>query len=109
MNPIHETLAIPAVDVELDADVTVPAIVLADLLTPDEERFDARTGELRFNIPLLAAPVVALTDWVVEHEPVAGLPIGLFGASTGAAAALVRAAGGGQRGRFSRRAARSGG
>ncbi|MDQ1505734.1 MAG: putative phosphoribosyl transferase [Actinomycetota bacterium] len=65
------------------------ATVLVDLLTPAEERIDAGTGELRFNIGLLAARVIALTDWLAEHEPTNGLGIGLFGASTGAAAALV--------------------
>jgi pimeloyl-ACP methyl ester carboxylesterase len=68
------------------------ATVLVDLLTPAEERIDAGTGELRFNIGLLAARVIALTDWLAEHEPTNGLGIGLFGASTGAAAALVGAA-----------------
>jgi putative phosphoribosyl transferase len=68
------------------------ATVLADLLTPAEEQLDARTGRLRFDIGLLAARVMALTDWVTEYRPTAGLPVGLFGASTGAAAALVAAA-----------------
>ncbi|MCU1462050.1 MAG: dienelactone hydrolase [Acidimicrobiales bacterium] len=68
------------------------ATVLADLLTLQEEQFDARTARLRFDIDLLATRVIAVTDWVGEHEPLAGLPIGLFGASTGAAAALVAAA-----------------
>jgi putative phosphoribosyl transferase len=66
--------------------------VLADLLTEQEERLDARTGELRFDINLLAVRVIALTDWVTGYEQTAGLPVGLFGASTGAAAALVAAA-----------------
>jgi putative phosphoribosyl transferase len=66
--------------------------VLADLLTEQEERLDARTGELRFDISLLAVRVIALTDWVAEYEQTGGLPVGLFGASTGAAAALVAAA-----------------
>jgi pimeloyl-ACP methyl ester carboxylesterase len=68
------------------------ATVLADLLTPAEESIDARTAEMRFDIRLLAVRVIALTDWAGRHEPVAGLPVGLFGASTGAAAALVAAA-----------------
>jgi putative phosphoribosyl transferase len=68
------------------------ATVLADLLTPAEEQLDARTGRLRFDTGLLAARVMALTDWVTEYRPTAGLPAGLFGASTGAAAALVAAA-----------------
>jgi putative phosphoribosyl transferase len=66
--------------------------VLADLLTEQEEQLDARTGELRFDISLLAVRVIALTDWVTGYEQTAGLPVGLFGASTGAAAALVAAA-----------------
>jgi dienelactone hydrolase len=68
------------------------ATVLADLLTPDEERADVVTAEHRFDISLLSERVIALTDWVQTHEPVGGLGIGLFGASTGAAAALVAAA-----------------
>ena len=67
------------------------ATVLADLLTPEEERVDARTGALRFDIDLLAGRVAALTDWLVAQEQTADLGIGLFGASTGAAAALVAA------------------
>ncbi|WP_433256396.1 dienelactone hydrolase family protein [Streptosporangium sp. CA-135522] len=68
------------------------ATVLADLLTPREERADLRTGEVRFDIDRLAVRLAALADWLVEHEPTAGLRVGLFGASTGAAAALVAAA-----------------
>jgi putative phosphoribosyl transferase len=68
------------------------ATVLADLLTPEEEQVDARTGALRFDIGLLAERVAALTDWVVGQEQLADLGVGLFGASTGAAAALVAAA-----------------
>ncbi|MEA2534598.1 MAG: putative phosphoribosyl transferase [Actinomycetota bacterium] len=68
------------------------ATVLVDLLTPGEERIDTRTAELRFDIGLLAQRVIGLTDWLTEHETTAGLGIGLFGASTGAAAALVGAA-----------------
>jgi dienelactone hydrolase len=68
------------------------ATVLADLLTAEEERFDARTGRLRFDISLLATRVIALTDWVARYDETARLPVGLFGASTGVAAALVAAA-----------------
>jgi dienelactone hydrolase len=69
------------------------AIVLADLLTPAEKKRHARTAALRFDIGLLATRVAALTDWVAANERrIAGLGIGLFGASTGAAAALVAAA-----------------
>jgi putative phosphoribosyl transferase len=66
--------------------------VLVDLLTPAEERIDAATAELRFDIGLLASRLTAVCDWVVEHDIGPGLHIGLFGASTGAAAALVTAA-----------------
>ena len=68
------------------------ATVLADLLTPQEEQVDARTGALRFDISLLGERVVALTDWLVTQERTADLGVGLFGASTGAAAALVAVA-----------------
>jgi pimeloyl-ACP methyl ester carboxylesterase len=68
------------------------ATVLADLLTIDEEVADARAGMLRFDIPLLASRVVALVDWVTGRDDLAPLGVGLFGASTGAAAALVAAA-----------------
>jgi pimeloyl-ACP methyl ester carboxylesterase len=65
------------------------ATVLADLLNAEEERLDARTAKLRFDIGLLAARVIALTDWLAEDEHTAGLSVGYFGASTGAAAALI--------------------
>jgi putative phosphoribosyl transferase len=63
--------------------------VLMDLLTPTEERADQFTGHLRFDIGFLARRVIAVLDDLREH---AQLPVGLFGASTGAAAALVVAA-----------------
>jgi putative phosphoribosyl transferase len=66
--------------------------VLLDLLTEREERLDQATGELRFDIGLLADRLVATLDWLPDQPDVAGLPVGLFGASTGAAAALVAAA-----------------
>jgi putative phosphoribosyl transferase len=68
------------------------ATVLADLLTRQEEQVDIRTAELRFDISLLGVRVIALTDWVIEFDQTKDLPVGLFGASTGAAAALVAAA-----------------
>jgi dienelactone hydrolase len=68
------------------------ATVLVDLLTLDEERIDAVTGEMRFDIGLLADRLTALCDWIVEHDLTSGSGLGLFGASTGAAAALVAAA-----------------
>ncbi|MGY5047595.1 dienelactone hydrolase family protein [Streptomyces sp. 900105755] len=66
--------------------------VLADLLTREEERTDAVSGALRFDIGLLAARLTDLVDRLGEYDPAAGLGRGLFGASTGAAAALVAAA-----------------
>ena len=68
------------------------ATVLADLLTAEEDGIDALTAELRFDIGLLATRLAALTDWLTAQERTAGLGVGLFGASTGAAAALVAAA-----------------
>ena len=68
------------------------ATVLAGLLTPEEEWVDARTGALRFDIGLLAERVGALVDWALGQDQTADLSVGLFGASTGAAAALVAAA-----------------
>ena len=65
--------------------------LLLDLLTPEEEATDARTSELRFDIPFLAERLVAATDWVLGEPRVGDLPLGYFGASTGAAAALVAA------------------
>jgi putative phosphoribosyl transferase len=69
------------------------ATLLLDLLTADEEQTDLRTRELRFDIGLLADRVLSALDRMREHEAVRGLPVGLFGASTGAAAALIAAAG----------------
>jgi putative phosphoribosyl transferase len=68
------------------------ATVLADLLTRDEEALDERTRQLRFDIGLLAQRLVATLDWLGEHGATRGLPLGCFGASTGAAGALVAAA-----------------
>lgn len=68
------------------------ATLLLDLLTSDEERIDEITREHRFDIGLLAERLVAAVDWASREEQLRNLPIGLFGASTGAAAALVAAA-----------------
>ena len=68
------------------------ATVLADLLTDEEERFDQRGGALRFDIALLTARFVKIVDWARTYNPAAALPIGVFGASTGSAAALDAAA-----------------
>jgi putative phosphoribosyl transferase len=66
--------------------------LLFDLLTVDEERAEARTGELRFDIPLLARRLTLALDWIDGSAEGGGqLPSALFGASTGAAAALVTA------------------
>jgi dienelactone hydrolase len=68
------------------------ATLLFDLLTPDEENVDLLTGELRFNIAFLSRRLLAATDWVERQEQTRRLNLGYFGASTGAAAALVAAA-----------------
>ncbi|MCI4063911.1 dienelactone hydrolase family protein [Micromonospora sp. R77] len=68
------------------------ATVLVDLLTPAEDAVDARTAELRFDIGMLAGRLAATVDWMAGDEDLGPLPVGLFGASTGAAAALVAAA-----------------
>jgi putative phosphoribosyl transferase len=68
------------------------ATLLVDLLTADEERIDARTGRLRFDIGLLAGRLVGIIDWLGARPETAARPTGLFGASTGAGAALVAAA-----------------
>lgn len=68
------------------------ATLLFDLLTPDEERIDIVTRGLRFDISLLADRMKGATDWVLARPELARLGIGYFGASTGAAAALIAAA-----------------
>jgi dienelactone hydrolase len=68
------------------------ATLLVDLLTPDEEAIDDQTGHLRFDIHLLAGRLVDTTDWLTQYEETRHLRVGYFGASTGAAAALVAAA-----------------
>jgi putative phosphoribosyl transferase len=66
--------------------------VLADLLTEQEEGVDIQTAELRFDIPLLGRRLVGITDWIGRQPVLKNLGLGYFGASTGAAAALVAAA-----------------
>lgn len=66
--------------------------LLFDLLTEAEEREESFSGRLRFNISLLAGRLAAATDWVSKQAIARGLPLAYFGASTGAAAALVAAA-----------------
>ena len=66
--------------------------LLLDLLTPDEEAVDERTREYRFDIDLLGRRVVGATEWVQARPDLHRLPVAFFGASTGAAAALIAAA-----------------
>ncbi|HEU4752770.1 MAG TPA: alpha/beta fold hydrolase, partial [Armatimonadota bacterium] len=66
--------------------------LLMDLLTPEEEAVDLRTRHLRFDIGFLADRLGEATEWLERYEATQGLPIGYFGASTGAGAALVAAA-----------------
>lgn len=68
------------------------ATLLVDLLTPSEEAIDNDTRALRFDIDLLAERLAAAVHWLAGENATRGLPLGLFGASTGAAAALVAAA-----------------
>jgi putative phosphoribosyl transferase len=68
------------------------ATLLIDLLTPDEESVDLRTGHLRFDIGLLAERLAGATEWLIDNPDTRDLRIGYFGASTGAGAALVAAA-----------------
>jgi dienelactone hydrolase len=68
------------------------ATLLIDLLTLHEEVIDTRTAHLRFDIDLLAERLVNATDWLTQFPDTKHLPIGYFGASTGAAATLAAAA-----------------
>ena len=68
------------------------ATLLMDLLTSYEEQVDTITAEYRFDIPLLGRRVIAAADWAAQERSVRDLRIGYFGASTGAAAALIAAA-----------------
>ncbi|HYG99742.1 MAG TPA: dienelactone hydrolase family protein [Terriglobales bacterium] len=68
------------------------ATLLIDLFTREEEAVDIRTAELRFDIAFLARRLVRATDWLIRQPRAEKLKIGYFGASTGAAAALVAAA-----------------
>ncbi|MEH0932164.1 dienelactone hydrolase family protein [Micromonospora sp. CPCC 205558] len=125
MDDQQRTVTVPIGDVQLPADLMLPAqpdgvvlfahgsgssrhsprnvavaktlndrglgTVLADLLTPVEDELDARTADLRFDIGLLASRLAGIVDWLATERPAGDVPIGLFGASTGAAAALVAA------------------
>lgn len=66
--------------------------LLMDLLTPEEEANELQGAHRRFDIDLLAERLVHAVDWLAITPRTSALPLGLFGASTGAAAALVAAA-----------------
>ena len=68
------------------------ATLLLDLLTREEESVDQFTREFRFDVQRLSRRVIAAADWAIEQPDLRTLPIGYFGASTGAAAALIAAA-----------------
>ena len=68
------------------------ATLLMDLLTEDEEKIDIQTREFRFDIPMLAERLVGATEWLKKNPETQNLHLGYFGASTGAAAALIAAA-----------------
>ena len=68
------------------------ATLLVDLLTAEEHEEDEATRRLRFDIPLLGGRLVGVVDWILAERELSALPIGLFGASTGAAAAIIAAA-----------------
>src|SRR5262249_29127549 len=68
------------------------ATLLLDLLTADEEELDNHTRKLRFDIDLLSKRLISTINWVTNNRDTNNLAVGLFGASTGAAAALVAAA-----------------
>ena len=66
--------------------------LLFDLLTRDEDEIDEQTAHLRFDISLLSQRLIQTTDWLLNNPEIPILDVGYFGASTGAAAALVAAA-----------------
>jgi putative phosphoribosyl transferase len=68
------------------------ATLLMDLLTPEEDEVDSRTRQFRFDIPRLASRLTGAIRWLRDRPDTAEMPVALFGASTGAAAALIAAA-----------------
>jgi putative phosphoribosyl transferase len=68
------------------------ATLLLDLLTAEEETAERAGGRRRFDVQLLAGRLAAALDWLATGRRTGGLPVGLFGASTGAGAALLVAA-----------------
>jgi putative phosphoribosyl transferase len=85
MSPRNRAVAQVLVDAGL-------ATLLMDLLTAEEEEVDLRTRRLRFDVELLGQRVVATVDELASDPAIGALPVGTFGASTGAAAALIAAA-----------------
>jgi predicted alpha/beta-hydrolase family hydrolase len=67
------------------------ATLLFDLLTIEEERIDMLTRELRFDIDMLSKRLIDATSWLLSRPDTKELNLGYFGASTGAAAALIAA------------------
>lgn len=67
------------------------ATLLLDLLTVEEARIDDATHHLRFDVAWLASRLTGAMAWLADHRETASLRLGLFGASTGAAAALIAA------------------
>jgi len=68
------------------------ATLLMDLLTPEEDQTDSRTRKFRFDIPRLASRLSSAIGWLSQRTETTSMPLALFGASTGAAAALIAAA-----------------
>lgn len=68
------------------------ATLLVDLLTVEEDNLEQRGAMRRFDVPLLAGRLAAIVDWLVRQPSTRALPVGIFGSSTGAAAALTVAA-----------------
>ena len=68
------------------------ATFLIDLLTTAEDAIDRRTQQYRFDVPMLGRRLATIIDWLASLDAAAQLPLGLFGASTGAGAALIAAA-----------------
>jgi putative phosphoribosyl transferase len=68
------------------------ATLLMDLLTAGEDEIDSRTRQFRFDIPRLASRLTGAIRWLSDRPDTAEMPVALFGASTGAAAALIAAA-----------------
>ena len=68
------------------------ATLLFDLLTEEEDEIDRKTRAIRFDVKMLGQRLAEVVDWVHQRDHLCALPLGLFGASTGAAAALIAAA-----------------